>query len=227
MKTFFCFIISVLVFQNVFSQSDSARKRLFYFGVKTDVTTESFRKATDEGLRPFQAFEFLQGIISFDPALLVGFKKNSVSFGPKIFLINSDIYARGGKWYGIRANYQYTFDCSDKCNLFLFYEFAYAHYENEESGYYIDFVYGGATHTSRWTNTYINHEIGAGGRVKLIRNFYCNFSYGVGINFYQSYYFNQLTGELIDTIPYEEFNPYSLNRLTGFLRAGLQYDFHL
>ncbi|HLG36444.1 MAG TPA: hypothetical protein VI757_16315, partial [Bacteroidia bacterium] len=155
-----------------------------------------------------------------DPAIVISYKRNSLSIGPKVFLVNSGTIASGGNWRGLRANYQYTFiNPSRKCNLLLFYEFSAIKYFNESSSGYGDHM---VTRIS--FKNYINHEIGIGTRYKLLKSFYLNSSYAIGICLNKSY--TTISGPLICTIPFD-FPPYSVNRLTGFFRVGLQYDFNL
>ena len=211
----------------VFSQSDSTHKKSFSIGLKMDGTLEPYRMGNEEGLRISQGLEMAEGLFSLDPAIVVSRNRSSLCFGPKFIFANSDIYARVGEWKGLRVNYQYTFiNPADGCNLFLFYEFAYVHYKAErldEPGW------DGPSFSTYYlmTGEFINHEIGVGDRCKLLNNFYFNLCYGFGVDC------NKAEGTVQDfdhnlTIYKWSYGSLThINRFTGFLRAGLQYDFRL
>ena len=224
---FLLFFFGIFICHNVFSQSDSARKKLFHYGIKTDLTVEPYNKLNyEDGFRINNMFNLTHGTFSFDPALVLLYKKNSLSIGPKVFFTGGLYYEGDLKWRGLRVNYQYTFiNPKHNCNLFLFYDFAYACRINEFTE---GIVYDGPSYTYNYFKIqFINHEIGVGGRWKWSDNFYFNFCYGFGINS------EKWSGREVDTVNNIEIRNWRggslshINRLTGFLRVGLQYDFNL
>ena len=224
---FFLFVFGFFYCRIVFSQSDTTAKKSFGFGLKLDGTIEPYRKGNDEGLRIYQGLEMAEGLFSLDPAIVVSRNRSSLCIGPKFIFENSDSYARGGEWKGVRLNYQYTFiSQAHKCNLFLFYEIAYVWHKQERQEC--------PCYDGNWFPTFvvsqselINQEVGVGGRWKWAKDFYFNFSYGIGYQFIKWSWTETNMDNNVELSHWSGGSLTHISRFTGFLRVGLQYDFHL
>ena len=229
-KNIFLLIFGIFICQNIFSQSDSTKEKNLCLGIRFDFAFEPYNSTGRYNHWFFQPGSRGESTVSFDPAFILNYKKSSLSIGPKIFFYHSDSYGYGHgdvNWIGLRLNYQYTFiKPTHNCNLFLFYEFTYSHFksdESEEAG--CGFASCFDAMRTQLTREFINHEIGIGGRWKWSKDFYFNFSYGIGYQFIESWGNQMNLDKNVEVSNWSEGSLTHINRFISFFRTGLQYDF--
>src|SRR5690242_3793282 len=129
MKNVFILIFALFVWQTAFSQADSIHHKSFSIGLKADLTAEPYHSHINGNFSIYNIANFSDAMFSFDPAMVLNVKRNSLSLGPKIFFAYSSFPGINEMWRGFRINYQYNFNLSPSWNLFVFYEFAFAHHK--------------------------------------------------------------------------------------------------
>jgi hypothetical protein len=174
---------------------------------------------------------------SIEPSMVFSIKKHSFSLGPKIFFFTKSYVDRKDKALGGQFNYQYTFRKPDKSfNYFAFYNLAFVQTSRTYEGYGSDPPFSTFYFISRHYENHFNNEIGLGVQYsfinsfyqyKFFQGFYVMASVSAGINLFQRN--SELSCPTLPDYPafnYLQKGDYlSYGTLTGFIRAGIGYNF--